>query len=359
MLQNNISATKRFATGLQTFFGGKMFEAKIQEEEKFMMSLIEDGSLQQINLQWKMDDKMSDILSMTKIGDISVITNPPTITMTTDREKQAQQIVPMISKTINDINLTSLKQFEVSKGKKRIAIAGCTIMPSGNIVLVDQNNDRLVIHNDNGLFVFEIPVSHWPVDVACIDETTVAVTHNGMPYHIEIINILNKKIVNQIETSNQCYGISNEKGRLIYNENGSGIQTIDVNNESTATTVVKVDGKHIWNYVTTSKDRIYHTKSESDTVTCYTVTGQNVWEYKDESILESVHGVAVDNDSNVYVVSNGNNSIVVLSPDGKHARRLLERQNGIQCPCGIFFDIGRNVLLVTNLRGTAFLYNIK
>ncbi|CAC5426649.1 unnamed protein product [Mytilus coruscus] len=44
-LKNNISATKSFATDLQTFFGGKMFEAKIKEEEKFIVSLIEDGSL--------------------------------------------------------------------------------------------------------------------------------------------------------------------------------------------------------------------------------------------------------------------------------------------------------------------------
>ncbi|CAG2238552.1 unnamed protein product [Mytilus edulis] len=234
-------------------------------------------------------------------------------------------------------------------------------MPSGNIVFVDQNNDRLIIHNENGLFVCEIPVSHWPVDVTCIDKNTVAVTHNAGSNHIEIINIVNKKIVNQIKTSNLCYGITNEKGELIYYEKGRGIQTADVNSKSTATTVVKVDGEQYWNYVTTSKGKIYHTNSESGIVTCYRCfTGQKVWEYKDESVVESVYGVAVDNDSNVYVVSNENNSIVVLSPDGKHACRLLGRLNGIQCPCGIYFDKRRNILLVTNLCGTAFLYkNIK
>ncbi|VDI42234.1 Hypothetical predicted protein [Mytilus galloprovincialis] len=213
-LQNNIAATKRFATDLQTFFGGKMFEAKIQEEEKFMTSLIEDSGLQQIHLQCKLDNKMSDILSMTKIGEISVTTKPSTISMTTDREKQAQKRIPTISKTINDINLTLLKQIEISKGENRIGITACTIMPS---------------------------------DVTCIDENTVAVTHNAEPYQIEIINIVNKKIVNQIKTSNQCYGITNENERLIYYEVGSGIQIADVKSESTATTVVKVDGEHNWN----------------------------------------------------------------------------------------------------------------
>ncbi|CAG2213209.1 unnamed protein product [Mytilus edulis] len=302
-LQKNIAATKRFATDLQTFFGGKMFESEIQKEEEFMMSLIEDGCLQQLNLQWRMDAKMSDILSMTKISEISVIPKPSTISVTTDREKQAQQMIPKIPKTINEIQLTLLKTIEIQKGENRIGITGCTIMPSGKIVFADQSNDRLVIHNDNGLFVCESPVSHWPLDVTCIDENTVAVTHNAEPYYIEIINIVNRKTVRQIKTSNQCYGITNEKGRLLYYEVGRGIQTADVNSGSTVTTVVKVDGKQYWNYVATSNDRIYHTINKSNSVTCYTVTGHKVWEYKDESILKSVHGVAVDNDSNVYVVS--------------------------------------------------------
>ncbi|CAC5373383.1 unnamed protein product [Mytilus coruscus] len=96
-LKKNIFATKSFATDLQIFFGGKMFEAEIQKEEKFMQSLIEDGSLQQINLECKIADKVSDILSMTEIGEISAITNLTTITLTIDRE-QAQQMIPKISK---------------------------------------------------------------------------------------------------------------------------------------------------------------------------------------------------------------------------------------------------------------------
>ncbi|XP_063440550.1 uncharacterized protein LOC134721443 [Mytilus trossulus] len=358
-LQKNIAATKRFATDLQTFFGGKMFESKIQKEEEFMMSLIKDGCLQQLNLQWRVDAKMSDILSMTKIGEMSVIAKPSTISVTTDREKQAQQMIPKIPKTINDIHLTLIQKIEIPKGENRNVITGCTIMPSGKIVFADHSNHRLVIHNENGLFVCETPVSNWPIDVTCIDENTVAVTNNVTPFYIEIFNIVNKKTVRQINTSNQCYGITNEKGRLLYYEVGRGIQTADVNSGSTVTTVVKVDGKQNWNYVATSNDKIYHTINQSNTVTCYTITGQEVWEYKDESILKSVRGVAVDNDSNVYVVSNEHDSIVVLSPDGKHARRLLTKENGIQHPYGIYFDKGRNILMVTNVYGPTSLYKVK
>ena len=357
-LQKNISATKHLATDLQTFLGGKMFEAEIQKEEKFMQSLIEDGDLQQINLQCKIDDKLSKILSLTKMGEISVTANQPTITITMDRENQAQQMIPKITKTINDINLKLLTRFEISKGKTGLEISGCTILPSRKMVFVDQSNHRLVIHNENRVFESEIRVLQCPVDVTGIDENTVAVTHNSEPYHIKVIDFANKKVVKKIKTSSICYGITNTEGRLIFYTSGIGIQAVDVTDESIVTTVVKVDDEHYCNYVTTSKNMIYHSNLTTNTVTCHTVTGQKIWEYKDESILKGVRGVTVDNDSNVYVVSNSSNSIVVLSPDGKKARKLLEG-NGIQDPYGIHFDKGRNILLVTNFYGTTFLYNIK
>lgn len=145
---------------------------------------------------------------------------------------------------------------------------------------------------------------------------------------------------------------------MIYYQLHNGIQATDVTAESTATTVVKFDGEHYWNYVTTSKDKIYHTHHDSDNVICYTVTGQKVWEYEDGSILKSIRGVTIDNDSNVYVISFGNSSLVVLSPDGRDARQLLGEENGIKSSYGIHFDQGRNILLVTNLRGTVFVYKI-
>ncbi|CAG2201144.1 unnamed protein product [Mytilus edulis] len=326
-LQKNISATKHLATDLQTFLGGKMFEAEIQKEEKFMQSLIEDVDLQQINLQCKIDDKLSKILSLTKMGEISVTANPPTITITMDREKQAQQMIPTIPKTINDINLTLLTRFEISKGRTGLEISGCTILPSRKMVFVDRSNHSLVIHNENGVFESEILVLQCPVDVTGIDENTVAVTHNSEPYHIKVIDFANKKVVKKIKTSSICYGITNTEGRLIFYTFGSGIQAVDVTDESIVTTVVNDYEYSFWNYVTSSKDKIYRTDLYDRTVTCYTVTGQKVWEYEDETMLKWIRGVTDDNDSNVYIVSN--NSVDVLSPDGKKVRQLLGNEMGL------------------------------
>jgi hypothetical protein len=46
-----------------------------------------------------------------------------------------------------------------------------------------------------------------------------------------------------------------------------------------------------------------------------------------------------DKDSNVYVASLDNNSVVVISPDGKRCRTVLGESAGIDKPTAIYFDI--------------------
>jgi DNA-binding beta-propeller fold protein YncE len=62
---------------------------------------------------------------------------------------------------------------------------------------------------------------------------------------------------------------------------------------------------------------------------------------------------------NVYVASLKNNSVVVISPDGKRCRTVLGDSDGIYQPLAICFDKVKNNLVVCNLYGTAFLYKVE
>jgi hypothetical protein len=71
---------------------------------------------------------------------------------------------------------------------------------------VDRSSNKLVILNDDGTLYKVITCSlDKPLDVTCLDDTTVAVsTYNG----IEIININSTKNERVIETSEPCDGIT-------------------------------------------------------------------------------------------------------------------------------------------------------
>ena len=70
-------------------------------------------------------------------------------------------------------------------------------------------------------------------------------------------------------------------------------------------------------------------------------------------------GVAVDRDLNAYVASESNNSVVVISPDGKNCRTVLGESDGVYKPLAIYFGKVKNNLVVCNYNGTASLYKVE
>ncbi|XP_063435844.1 uncharacterized protein LOC134716767 [Mytilus trossulus] len=360
-LQTNISAIKKYASELQIFVGMKKIEKDIDHEEKLVVSLLEDGSLQQVDIEFKENRKMCDVLAIAEYGKISRIASSPTVAIKLEKNKQAQFLVApsFEKKTINDIHLSSHRKLNIPEFNKQSMFTGCTITPTGKIVLVDWECDNVFVLNENETLECKINVSRRPVDVTCIDDKTITITHND-PYSIfkfDTINISSKQIEKEIGYFSCCCGITNDPGRLIFCSSGRGIPSIDFagNNFST---IVKIPRMSDWNYVTVSGGKLYHTNHSTDTVTCYSTIGEKVWEYNDESFLKNIRGVTTDKDANVYVASYGNNSIVVISPDGKHARCLIGKDEGLHQPHGIYLDKTRNNLLISCYNGDVHMHKV-
>ncbi|CAG2256671.1 unnamed protein product [Mytilus edulis] len=56
--------------------------------------------------------------------------------------------------------------------------------------------------------------------------------------------------------------------------------------------------------------------------------------------------VTTDNEGNVYVTNYKQHTVIVVSDDGKHHRELLTESDGLNRPCGIYFDKKENILLL-------------
>ncbi|CAC5380243.1 unnamed protein product [Mytilus coruscus] len=168
-------------------------------------------------------------------------------------------------------------------------------------------NRRLFIVLSDGTLDTELSLSIvQPFDVTCIDDQTVAVTTFN-DNRIQIIDTKAKQVTKTIKT-----GASRVKDDTIKND---------------------------LSYITTSGENIYYTDNDA-TVKCYSVKGDKRWEYKNESIM-SATGIAVDQHGIVYVMSNRNKSVVLISADGKNSRTLLTEKDGIQKSYGIYFHIDK------------------
>jgi hypothetical protein len=358
-IQGTILALKEYASDLQTFLGSKSIEVEVEKQEKFVESLSEDGSLKQLNIKCSIDNKILDSMStITTFGSVVIETGPQIAVLKTEKSKQAQimSVVELPSlHSINDIKLTLYSNIKIPKEISHNS-RGCVICPNGKMLFTDNSSkQKLVILNNDGTLDKEITCSpYYPHDVTLIDDSTVAVSTSG---DIHIINIDTKRTERFIKTTGRCYGIAYHKGTLLWCEGSRGLIKIELSDDR-ITTLVEDVKLPLDSFVTTFGDKIFQTNHVNNSVTCYAINGEKLWEFRDQSVLRQPLGVAVDNNCNIYVTSYNYKKVIVLSPDGKQWRKLLDQNDGMSCPYAIYIDKTTSNILITSYNGRAFLYHI-
>ncbi|CAG2240631.1 TRIM2_3 [Mytilus edulis] len=275
--------------------------------------------------------------------------------MRTKNQKQTDIMcsVQRQSKQINEITLHLLSKIDFEE-MRDVQLFACTIAPNGNMIFANYLQKELIILNGNGKLVKIIDSNTDFLDVSCISNEFVAVTKYRT---VEVINTENERVDKCYHTSSRPCGLIYFDTTLTWSVQGKGIQRADLENNE-ITTVVEHESMPTYTYLTTDGKHIYHANNQNDTVTCYQLNGEISWEFKDESKIQRPSGITTDNDSNIYIASKRNNSIVVLSSDGKFDRKVLCFKDGIKQPRGISFDKKSSHLLVANEKNTAFLYNV-
>jgi hypothetical protein len=246
--------------------------------------------------------------------------------------------------SINDIKLTLYSNIKIPKEISHI-IRGCVICPNGKMLFTDRSSMKLVILNNDGTLDKKITCSpNYPYDVTFIDDSTVAVSTAG---GVRIINIDTKCTERVIKTTGGYYGIAYHKGTLLWCSESRGLIKIELSDDRIITLVedVKLRAE---SFVTTFGDKIFQTNLLNNSVTCYALNGEKLWEFNDESVLRQPIGVAVDNNCNIYVTSYYYQKVIVLSPDGKQWRQLLDHNDGMSGPYAISIDRTTNNILITN-----------
>ncbi|VDH95074.1 Hypothetical predicted protein [Mytilus galloprovincialis] len=325
LLQTDMRAIKIYASDLQAFLGSKMIEKEIQTHEKFMQSLFEDASMQKIDINCKINDTISNLLSsVTTIGLVSVQSNPPLVVMHTGKETQVQ------SRSVHSAPPSAFNaiKLRLQTNIENTGVTECSVSCTGDIIFLDKNDNRVLILNEDGIWRKDVRLTiRNPFDVTSIDHKRVAVSFPRC-LRIQIINTATTNVERTIDVHSFCYGLTYRDGKLTYCGTGKGIQSVKLSCNFPSTLVEDVTLSDR-SYVATSEDKLYYTNSSHHTVTCCSLTGEKMWEYKDQSVCSPYGTIVVDEDSNVYIASCDNHSIFLLSSDGKHVRKLLGKDDGI------------------------------
>ena len=357
--QTTIVNIKQYASDLQTFLAMKQIENDVETLETSIHALVNSDSLNQTNLSCKIDTTLQNITtSIDRFGEVDVESKPCELTFVRKKDKQAQMMVadppPM---SVDNIKL-NLKQKINTKGTW---MRGCCLLTDGRMVLSSYSNNIVRFINKDGVELFQIgkdKTGSRTYDTVYIkDNNNVAVSSgNGVKRCITIIDIEKKKIITTISMDTRIYSMA-VRGRIIYYCAGNkGLKMINLSDKSVSDIINSEMSDY--DYVATSRDKLYYTNYNTHTVTCCDLHGTTQWQFNDQRVLQYPCGISVDNEGNVYVVGDISNNVVVISSDGQRHRQLLSSKDGLVRPAVLDYNRSTNNLLVVNDNDTAFLFDV-
>ncbi|XP_052081918.1 uncharacterized protein LOC127719719 [Mytilus californianus] len=220
------------------------------------------------------------------------------------------------------------------------------------LAFTESLNNQLIICNADSTNIHHIPLHYKPWYLTEVDSTTVAISCM-IDRTILMINISTGNVIDKIETSDYCYGISYNDNTLYVVIGKSIIHVMDLRGNVFRTIYLPADSTV---NITADRDRLVCIDKRS--IFCWSLDGKLIWTFENGK-YESLRGVTTDNKGNVYVTDYYTNAVVEVSDEGKHHREILTKSDSLNHPCGIYFQKKENVLLVCNINDIkAFLFDV-
>ncbi|CAG2246607.1 unnamed protein product [Mytilus edulis] len=351
-IQQNLASIKQHASELQIFLTMKDIEKDIAVGENFIQSITASDIINQVNVSCQINKSLQQIsASVQKFGEIHVSYDSCDFTIQKRKNRQAQIMVALPARNIDNLTLTLHKRINTGLPY----IRGCSML-TGDRTVFSSEEHKIRVFNSDGSKDFEISKNGLAFDVVFIGDDYIAVT-SGEGIKIRIIDLNKHKLKKSFTVNTSNYGVVYKDGHLIYCAREKGLKMISLNDNS----ITNVDNNNLpyYAYVTTFGDKLFYTNFGNDSVTCCDYHGNMIWTFSDTRVLSSPLGISVDNDGCVFVVGYDTQNVVVISPDGQRCRQLLSRDDGLKRPHVLHSDTSSNKLLVANAANDAFLYEVR
>ncbi|VDI34659.1 Hypothetical predicted protein [Mytilus galloprovincialis] len=342
ILQNEFSNMTKYATELQTYIGLKEIEKVTSKEANYMEDLKRGPDLNERTLLVTTSPALAPILHDIKsFGEITINTRPCNVQVNAGRKDQAQYLVP--SSMLDQVKPSFINTLKVPGGKQ-MRFVDCCILPDNNCLVLDAIRKSLLMFRNDGTFISSILTFKEDPDTVCfVKNGTVSVSFYRS-CAVALVDIVQSKVIRHFKFSHPCYGVSSDgQVMVIAKPTTQNVIVINLQDDSKE----KLRGINLHN-ISLFMGNIYGTNAWNNTVSCYKLSGEMLWTFKHVDIVTPV-GIALDQNGFIYVACRGSNNIVVVSPDGKSCRTILNQDNGINTPQSVAIDVKSGIMLVISL----------
>ncbi|CAC5374948.1 unnamed protein product [Mytilus coruscus] len=341
-LQKEFSNMTKYATELQIYVGLKEIEKITSQEGNYIEDLKCGSDLNERNLHMTTSLALSSFLHDVKsFGEITVDTRPCNVQANVGRKDQAQYLVPV--PTIDQIKPSFSNVLKVPKGRT-FSFVDCCILPNCNCLTLDiVGKDLLMFKNDGTFITTVVSFKEEPYSVCFVKDDTVAVSFYTA-CEVALVDIGKSKVDRNFKFPKVCCsGVSSDGQVLVISmPTDKNVIVMNLLDESKQ----NLEGIYLHN-ISLVKGNIYGTNFLNNTISCYKLSGEMLWSLKHQNIDEPL-GIALDKNGLIYVACRRGNKIVVVSPDGKSCRIILNYGDGIKTPQSIAINIKFGIMLVAS-----------
>ncbi|XP_076099800.1 uncharacterized protein LOC143069178 [Mytilus galloprovincialis] len=336
-MQSQFSETTQYTTELQMFIALREIEKITSQTTKYIEDLESGDHFIEKNLEVNLSSALQSILhDVNSFGNININTTTSTLKLKAGRKDQAQHMIPKVP-GVEQIKPSLLTRLTIPKDIKSLNIFACLILPDGKFIILDNNKTQLLLFSNDGIFIRKVVTfTECPFDDCLVMNNTVAVALGRVTV---LVDVNRSKIIQSIQLDHGCYGVASDGKTLVISDSNSQCTTVNLSDMSHTI----IEGMRGVYCISLFQGNIYGTNNSANKVCCYKVTGELLWTFQHQDIGEP-RGLALDKNSFVYIASSVNNSIVVVSPDGKTSKTILSDADGIKQPYAI--DINRETGLM-------------
>ncbi|XP_071162047.1 uncharacterized protein [Mytilus edulis] len=341
-IQSQFSKTTRYTTELQMFIALREIEKITSQTTKYIEDLESGDHFIEKNLEVKLSSALQSILQdVNSFGNININTTTSTLKIKAGRKDQAQHLIPKVP-GVEQIKPSLLTRLTIPKDIKSLDISACLILPDGKFIILDRDEFQLLLFSNDGIFIRKVVTfTEFAYDECLVMNNIVAVAL-GPANQTVLVDVDRSKIIQTIKLSHNCFGVASDGKNLVIRNGDRQCTTVNLSDMSQTIIEGMVVGP-----IALFQRNIYGTNNIASTLCCYKVTGEPLWKFQHQDIARPL-GLTLDKNGFVYISSAGNNSIVVVSPDGKICKTILSDADGIKDPYAIDINRETGVMIVSS-----------
>lgn len=201
-------------------------------------------------------------------------------------------------------------------------------MTNGLMVLADDYNNEVKVVQPNGVLKKSIKTGG-AYDVTLINEKLVALC-NPQSRSIYIIDVQSSAVCYTLKTNIEVLGITHYQGQIICCLPRKGLMRIDAKTGKIDDHVYDDESVGEHSHVITDGDRICYTSFSA--ITVLDSNFKVILRYTDQNYLSDPVGIAIDKHQNMFVSSNGNDKLLLISKNGSNYEVLLDKTDDPRGP---------------------------